>query len=197
MTRLARALLLILLGCLAACGTQYRLVESGATEVSGLQLYTRDRWNLAPAHLSPMSRSDSVTWTRDGLLLDRLLIIPAVPHGATLFEQDSASQALPLFRRDMGPKDIEELVESSLTKLFGEGQVLVDTGALRPQRFGETGGFPFDLEMAVTDGPDYRGISGAFVRQAHLYLVIYLAADPYYFDKHRAEALAVIRSARL
>ena len=42
-----------------------------------------------------------------------------------------------------------------------------------------------------------RGGVGAFVADEKLYLIVYLGAQPYYFDKHRDEALAVIRGARV
>jgi len=73
----------------------------------------------------------------------------------------------------------------------------VSTSNLRPQGFGEYGGFMFDIEAAVTESPDYRGSIGAFISDERLYLVAYLAADPYYFDKHATRADAIIKSATL
>jgi hypothetical protein len=191
------AFVLSLVAVLGGCVTSYSLVEPGSVEYSGLKLKTSQAWNLTPKKLSPMSRKNSATWTQEGPLLDRILIIPAVPSGEPIFKQVAKSQALPVFKADMGPKDIEELTESSVVKLFGEGQVVVQTANLRPHRFGDSRGFLFDLEMAVTDGPDYGGIAGAFINVDNLYLMIYLGAKPHYFDKHRDEALAIIRGASL
>ena len=156
-----------------------------------------DDWNLAPARLTPASRKQSRTWTQDGLLLDRLSIIPAVADGETLFVSRSKSAALPVFHADMLPNEIEELVESSIVKLYGEGQSAVSTSNLRPQGFGEHGGFMFDIEAAITESPDYRGSVGAFVDDEKLYMVLFLAAEPHYFDKHAARADAIIKSATL
>jgi hypothetical protein len=70
----------------------------------------------------------------------------------------------------------------------------VQTQNLRPVKFGEHRGVMFDFTGKLTDGPDYKGLVGAVVANKQLYLVIYLAADPYYFEKDRDEAEAIIRS---
>ena len=160
----------ILFTVLAGCAS-YALVEPGASEHSGLRINTSQAWNRVPSQLLPNSRKASQTWTQDGVLLDRLMIIPAVPEGETIFKPASKSAALPEFRRDMNPKEIEELVESSITQLFGEGEVIVETNSLRPHRFDDRTGFLFNLEMAVNDGPDYSGIAGALVVNGKLNLV--------------------------
>jgi hypothetical protein len=49
----------------------------------------------------------------------------------------------------------------------------------------------------VTDGPEYKGLAGAFIAADSLYVMLYLAATPYYFDKHAGEVEAIIKGARL
>lgn len=186
------ALAMLLAGC-----TSYTQVEPGDSFHSGMRVSNTRAWNVAPRQAMPFSRSSSQMWTQDGILLDRILIIPAVGHGKSIFKSTAEDQALPVFKRDMSAKDIEELTESSMVKLFGEGQVIVETSRLRPHRFGRDPGCMFDLAIAVTDGPDYAGIAGAFVSSQELYLIIYMAATPYYFEKHRDEALVIIRGATL
>jgi hypothetical protein len=115
-------------------------------------------WNQAPREATPAARTESRTWTQDGVLLDRILIIPGVPSGEPLFRQLSSSQALPVFESSMLPNEIEELTESSIVKLFGEGGVVVETTNLRPHRYGDKRGILFDLEVTVSDGPDYKGV---------------------------------------
>ncbi|NCF20620.1 MAG: hypothetical protein GWP63_20480 [Haliea sp.] len=198
MIKLSRKTLILFLSVfIVSCAPSYSLVKPGTVDYSGLKLHTNQAWNLAPSQLSPMSRRESVTWTQDGQLLDRILIIPAVPDGEPIFKSTSKSQALPVFRADMAAKDIEELTESSIMKLFGEGEVVVETSKLRPHRFGGNRGFLFDVEMAVNDGPDYGGVAGAFIHVDNLYMMIYLGAKPYYFNRHKDEALAIIRGASL
>jgi hypothetical protein len=55
----------------------------------------------------------------------------------------------------------------------------------------------FDIRAAVTESPDYRGTVGAFVADKQLYMIMFIAATPHYYDKHKAEAEAVIQSAAL
>lgn len=169
----------------------------GEFSTSGFVVTTDITWNQAPAEATRLSRPDSRTWTQDGFLLDRLLIIPAVPGGEPIFRQTSISQALPLFEASMLPNEIQELVESSIVKLFGEGGAAVETRRLRPQSYGADRGIMFDVEVSLSDGPDYRGLTGALVVDEKLYLILYLAAEPYYFDKHVERATRVIKSARV
>jgi hypothetical protein len=55
----------------------------------------------------------------------------------------------------------------------------------------------FDFAASITESPDYRGLVGAFIVDDELYMVIFLAADPYYYDKYAARADAIIKSATL
>ena len=55
----------------------------------------------------------------------------------------------------------------------------------------------FDIEAAITESPDYRGSVGAFVVDEKLYMVVFLAAEPHYFNKHAERADAIIKSATL
>ena len=187
--------LTFLFALLQGCMNTYTLVKTGAVDYGGLKLQTGREWNRAPRNIS--LRRHSAVWTRDGLWLDRLLIIPAVPDGEPLFKQQSKAQALPLFKADMTAKELEELTESSLVKYFGEGDTVVETANLRPHRFGGERGVLFDIKMALTERPDYQGVVGAFVGGGSLYVMIYLAADPYYYEKHLEDAMAVISGASL
>ena len=195
--RLAKYSVVLLLALLGGCVTGFTAVQTGVHTFGSLRVTAGGNWNLAPNNTTPSSRSNSRTWTQDGLLLDRIAIIPGVKDGQSIFDSRNKSAALPVFRADMLPNEIEELVESSIVKLYGEGQSAVSTSGLRPQGFGTDGGFMFDITAAVTESPDYRGLVGAFIVDDTLYMVIFLAADPHYYDKHLASAEAIIKSATL
>ncbi|MEX1266214.1 MAG: hypothetical protein WEA08_04775 [Woeseia sp.] len=184
---------LVVTGCVPA----YTLVEPGTISLGNLSVDTAGAWNKAPSALTSKMRKGSEMWTRDGPLLDRLLLIPNVPDGAPLLVDRKEAAALPVFRADMLPNELEELTESTLVKYFGEGSAAVSTSNLRPNRFGEHRGILFDFTAAVSDNPDYKGIAGAFIAGDALYVIIYLAAETYYYGKHSAAAESVIRSARL
>lgn len=199
MDQAVRVTLLLLVCWLAgACAVAppYSLVGPGETKAGSLRVTMDRSWNQASDRLMPNARDESVMWTQDGILLDRLVVIPDVGDGETLFEGEDR-EALPPFRSDMLPNEIAELVESSISKLFGEGQVVVETSRLRPQRFGEHRGVTFELDVKVADGPDYGGISGGFVAEGRLQVLIFLGAEPYYAEKHQDLARRVIVSARV
>ena len=187
------ATIAVLQGCVT---TAYTLVTPGVATIGDLSVSAGPGYNLAPAISLPAQRTGAQTWTRDGMLLDRITFIPAVADGETLLVSRQKDAALPVFRKDMLPNEIEELVESTIVKQFGEGNAIVSTSNLRPHRFGEQRGILFDVGATVTESPEYKGIVGAFIADEKLYVMWYFAADPYYFDKHRSDAETIIKSAR-
>ena len=194
--RIRAILALIATMFISAC-VAYSAVKPGTVEVGSLQLDPSMTWNAAPNVSAGYTNRQTQVWTRDGLLLNRIIIVPGVADGKSIFRQTDKSQALPVFESDMLANEIEELVESSIVKLFGEGQVAVRTEHLRPNRFGTNRGFMFDMVVSVSDGPDYRGLTGAFVHEQQLYLIMYFGAEPYYYEKRREEAESLIKSARI
>lgn len=175
----------------------YAAVGPGELTYNGLNLQTGDSWNQTPREFTPFARAESKVLTRNGSLLDRIMIIPAVPSGEPIFRQYSKSQALPVFESNMLPNEIEELTESSIVKLFGEGGAVVETAKLRPHRYGDNRGVLFDIDVTVSDGPDYKGFVGAIVVSKKLYLIFFLGAEPYYYEKYQDEALEIIKNARV
>lgn len=182
---------------LGGCAVGYTLVAPGMVAVEDLSVRVDQSWNRAPSTHVAMGRHGAEGWTHDGMLLDHLVIIPAVPDGEPIFFTRERTAALPVFRADMLPNELEELVESSLGKYFGEGQAVVNTENLRPFRFGDQRGVRFEFNATVTDSPEYRGTVGAFIANEKLYVMFFLAAVPHYYDKHIAAAQAVIESARI
>lgn len=192
-----RLFVLAVIAALSGCATSYSLVAAGPVLVQDLSVQADAGWNKAPGMHTPAVRRDAETWTKDGMLLDRLVISPAIPDGQPIMVSRNKSAALPIFRADMLPNELEELVESSMVKMFGEGSAVVSTANLRPHRYGDITGVRFDLDVTLTDSPPYRGTVGAFIANENLYLMYFLGAVPYYYDKHVAEAEAIISSARL
>jgi len=189
--------ILLLAILISGCVASFTAVVPSTILVGDLKVMPSIAWNAAPASMRPYSRRDAQTWTQDGLLLDRIMIIPAVADGETLFISRDDTAALPTFSSDMLPNELEELLESSLVTFFGEGNAVVNTFGLRPHRFGENLGVLFDLDASLTDSPDYRGVVGAFIANDLLYLMLYVAAEPYYYGKHLDEAMSIIETASL
>ena len=192
-----RLVLVGLLISLAGCVTGYALVAPAApVRVGSLEVTPDSAWNKAAPMMVRFAGKNGAVWTRDGLLLDRLILLGGIHDGEPVFVSERKDAAMPVFRAGMLPNEIEELTDASIAKSFGEGSVAVTTSGLRPHRFGEQRGILFDLDIAVSDGPDYRGLAGAFTVGGDLYLMLYIAAEPYYFDNHLPAATAVITSAR-
>jgi len=144
-------LTLAVVATLAGCAIGYKLVPPGVNTAQDLQVNAGGGWNLAPAGFTIGSRKGAQTWTQDGLALNRLVLIPAVADGETLLVDRRDSAALPTFRKGMLPNEIEELVESTLVKYFGEGNATVSTANLRPQAFGDQRGVMFDITAKLSD----------------------------------------------
>lgn len=195
--RVFLCVLIIFFATFGAGAVPFDKVGPGELDYAGLIIKAGQAWNQAPEKVVKSARIESRVWTQNGILLDRIMIIPAVPNGKPIFLPTSKSQALPLFYAGMLPNEIEELVESSIVKLFGEGDAVVETSMLRPQRFGQNKGFLFNLEAKVSDGLDYKGVAGAMVVDEKLYLMIFLGAEPYYYDRYLDEAVEIIKSARV
>jgi hypothetical protein len=192
------AVLAVLAATLAGCATMsYTLVPAGSQQVGNLEFNVSGAWNSVPVMMTPFSREDARVWTRNGVLLDRFFVIPAVKDGQAIFRQAKQSQALPLFHAGMLPNELMELMESSVVKLFGEGNAVVSTDNLRPYRFGDTPGVLFDFAATVAEGPNYKGVVGMINVDGELYVLMYMGADPYYFDRSLSDATAQIQSARV
>lgn len=191
-----RLILLAAIAGLSGCVTGYTLVAAGPTAIDNLHVNAAPGWNLVPGS-NTNARANTQVWTQDGLLLNRIAFVPAVPHGEALIQSPQKDAALPVFRKDMLPNEIEELVESTFVKLFGDGNAVISTSNLRPHKFGDTPGVMFDVDASVTESPDYKGVVGAFISGEQLYFMYYLAAEPYYFGKDREAAEGMIKSAHL
>ncbi len=183
---------LILTGCVG-----YYPLPVGDQSVQDIQVKVNGSWNIVKVHThTPLTRKDSTNWTQNGILLDRLQIIPGIKDGEAMFVQTKGA-ALPKFDSTMLPNEIEEFTESSISKMLGEGDAVVKTSKLRPHRFGKQHGILFNLEAAVSEGPNYKGLVGAILHQERLYMIFFVAATPYYFDKILPEAESIIKSATI
>ena len=182
---------------LGGCVTGYTLVEPGQHSIDTMTVNASSGWNLAPGYAAPGKRKNAQVWTQDGLLLDRLVFVPAIPDGESILLSSAKDAAMPVFHKSMLANELEELVESTIVKYFGEGQAAVNTSNLRPHRFGDHRGVMFDISAEVTESPTYNGIVGAFIANDELYIMWYFGAEPYYYGKHLADAEAIISSATL
>ena len=193
--RIACACALVVLG--GCVSTQFAAVVPGEVAVENLTVTASDgAWNKAPDTMTGSLVDGSEMWTRDGLLLDRLILIPGVANGGTLFESASEALVYPEYKSGMLPNEIVELTQSSLAKLTGN-EAVVETSGLRPHRLGEQRAIMFDMTVTTSEGPRLQGRALAFINNDELYLITYIATAIFYFDKHWDEALAIMESANV
>ena len=184
------------IACLTGCASGYVAVGSGPVSIQDLDVVAGPGWNRVPAEQIPWARREMQAWTRNGLSLDRLLLIPGIADGESIYLPRNNID-YPVFRVDMSTSQQLELVEETIELAQGANLTEVTAGNSRMHRFGRRDGIVFDLRAVVHDGPEYRGTGGAFVDEGRLYLVYFLGAVPYYHEQLAAMALATIESARL
>lgn len=180
---------------LSGCATGYSLVSPGAVSVSGIEIDADSGWNRVPGRQLNWVRGETEVWTRNGLSLDRLVFIPDIEVGESIYRVDGNTD-YPVFRANMTSDDIVALVDNTIEIAQGRNPAEVTTGKVRPHRFGEDDGILFDLHAVVHDGPDYHGVAGAFVSGGNLNIVYFLGASPYYYESQATAAEAIIVSAR-
>jgi hypothetical protein len=182
--------------CISGCvSNPYTLLPAGPTQVGTLTLDVSGSWNALTVDTS--GGPPRASWTHDGPLLDRLLIFADVGDGETLFKERKKSEALPRFDAKMLPNELVSFTEAYLGKMFGEGQALVESGNLRPQAYGGNKGIRFEVTISPSEMAYYKSTVGAFIAGEKLYLMLYIAAEPYYYEKFLAAALDTMATARL
>ncbi len=193
--KIANLCLAALVASLSACAAGYTLVSPGAVSVSDFAVDAGDGWNRVPAAELAWARRRSQVWTQNGVSLDRLVLIPHIEDGDSIYRPNSSIE-YPLFRAGMTSAELAGLVDETIELAQGANRTEVTTSEIRTQRFGDEEGILFDIEAIVHDGPAYRGIAGAFASDDRLYVVYFLGASPYYYEQQSASALATILSAR-
>jgi len=191
-----RFLFIAWLACLAGCASGYVAVGPGQVSIQGLEVEAAPGWNRVPAEEMPWARRGMQAWTRNGMSLDRLVLIPGIADGESIYLPRNSID-YPLFRVDMSTSQQLALVEETIELAQGANQTEVTAGNSRTHQFGGRDGIVFDLRALVHDGPEYRGTGGAFVDGERLYLLYFLGAVPYYYEQFAASALATIESASL
>ena len=187
---------LILLALLVACATnQYVSAVPGVTSFGKLRVTIREGWLRAPASLVPEELSLSRTLTRENLERDRLMIIPGVSGGESIFQDRNEANPLPSFAANMNSEQIAAMVGKSMQQALWNGDATVAIKDARDHGYTGIAGFVFDLEVDIPSGPDHKGAAGGFVYDDRLYVIIYSAESPDYFGSQIDDVRKLIDSA--
>jgi hypothetical protein len=177
----------------AGCASSdYRSEQAGVITVGKMRVTLGSGWQRAPGAEVPEKHSMSRVLSRDGLEHDRLMLIGSIADGAAIFR---GTATLPTFRESMTEAEIAALVAASLQAVLWDGEATVAASNARPHGFTGVPGFRFELEADVPGAADHRGMAGGFVDENRLYVNIFLAESPEYYERNRQTAEDIIESA--
>jgi len=189
MTISGRILVFSLIMALGACA-QISKVERKTADVG--DAYTVDpqiTWSEFPGSATA---SNGLSWTVDGLFLQRLDLFGGIKDGQALLEPFGAEEeTLPTFRADMRESDVQGLVIDSLAQF---GYLDIEATNLRPADIGGRRGFRFDLAMATPGDLEMKGLAAGAIVNDELNLVLYVGTRLHYFDARHAAVEALIGS---
>lgn len=182
--RLAVAVLLL---AAAGCGN-WRVYEAGRRVDMGL--YTVDPQITWSVWLWGKGQD----WTVDGWALHELRFINGVKDGRALWPAMEERENPPLFKKDMTPHEIAELVAATMGKT---GAQKIKTAGLKPQPFGRLTGFRFELEYADRRDLEMQLLAVGVVHEERLQLILFWGAKEHYFPKYREPVEKLIASIQL
>jgi hypothetical protein len=192
--RSARIATLVAMMICCGCGSSApRASDEGVYEVGRLRITLDGGWYKQTRSDLPRAQAPSSTWSREGVEHDRLFVTGGVGDGEPVFKA-SDYPGLPVFRPNMSATETADFVAKSLQAVLWNGSASVAASNARERGFTGLPGFEFELSADVPGSASHRGIAGGFVDGGRLYLTVYLAESPGYFERHRQAAQAVIDS---
>lgn len=189
----AGVLVLVFILAAGCASSSYRAEQAGVVTAGKMRVTLGSGWQRAPAAEVPEKRSVSKIYSRDGLEHDRLILVASIADGEAIFSA-SGTAGLPTFRANMTEAEIAGLVAKSLQAALWESAATVVASNARAHGFTGIPGFKFELEADVPGAADHRGMAGGFIDENKLYVTIFLAESPGYYDRHRQTAQDVIDS---
>ena len=192
--RRMQALAFVAMMTCAGCGAQApRATDAGVYDIGKMRVTLNTGWYEQRGSDLPSSQAPSKTWSRDGLDRDRLFVTGGVKDGEPIFKA-SDHPGLPVFRSDMSAIETADVVAKSLQRVLWNASASIAASNARERGFTGLPGFEFELSATVPGSADHRGIAGGFIEEGRLYLTVYLAESPGYFERHQQAAQAVIDS---
>lgn len=180
---------------LAGCET-YQAVEPGLRPVGdGMTVTSTKPW--VSVNTPYALKGPDVTWTLDGLGLNRLLIFGGIDDGKALItaKQRAGVPPPPAFARTMDGLELGELVGATVSRTMAGG-VAVETLSLNPVTFMAHPGFEMEFAFPTSSGLEMRGFASGANIDGELFLVMFVAPRMHYYGKDLAEARAIAASAR-
>jgi hypothetical protein len=192
-----KVLAVVALGVLfAGCVPTYTLVKPEPVKVAAGKLMVRPpvAWNRVP-HLA-FQIPQQETWTQNGVMLDSIDFIAALPDGKAITKQrPKDARKVPVFRAGMTPQDLVSMVESYYR--IKAGANVFETTGVKPVKFVGSDAVQFDFSYAGADEVKRRGRCVLAVNANKLYLMTLDGAAVHYFDTALPQFEALVASATI
>lgn len=180
--------IVILSVCLLAACNSYTMVKKEQTTVESISLVPAGLWNAAPNYVS---FNNIPTWTADGAFLNTVMFFPNVADGQALVKA-TAEEKYPKYETTMLPNEVMELTKATIAKMYAT--TVADEGELKPFKMVTGTGFQFSFNFADQDGLTRKLLATGVVKDKQLHMVIYQAADLYFYQKDFANVQQMMKS---
>jgi hypothetical protein len=189
---------LLLAGC-----THYAAFEPTNANLDGRVIVPfEQRWNRA---VEGPEKNWGHFWTKDGPLLNALIAFTAVRDDKQLLDTSQSEffmskddvRNLPRFKLKEDPADTLTLLQRQLASSIGaQDFALIE---LSPAKIAGQDGFRFEFTFAAQKGveTDRRALGAGFTHDDKLTLIVFHAAEPYYFERDRAEIERMLAGLRV
>ena len=190
-------LVVLLTGCETTGSRSFGLVEAQRQTIDNvISVEPGLKWNKV--RLSEFTGKIEV-WTLDGPTLNTMMFFTGVPNGEPLFVRRRVNQSSveppPMFKSDMNPFEIQELLEATMARNFQT--TIADSRGLRPQLVDDGRGFRFDTSLIGRDEVERHGVFVGTIRNDKLYGAWFQGAKYHYFYRYLDEYDRIIESAQL
>ena len=191
------SLALMLAGCETTGSQTFGLVEPQRQTIDDvISVEPGLRWNRV--RFSEFAGKIEV-WTLDGPTLNTLMFFTGVPNGEPLFVRRRVNQSSveppPVFKSDMNPFEIQELLEATMARNFQT--TIAESRGLRPQLIDDGRGFRFDTSLIGRDEVERHGVFVGTIQDDKLYGAWFQGAKHHYFYRYLDEYDRIIESAQL
>jgi hypothetical protein len=178
-------LFVVIAAIVAGCAV-YSLVEPRPTAIGGV--YTVDPqipWSSTTAGKWEI-------WTVDGASLQSIEFLNGLEDGEAL--RVKPEEKHPRFRKTMTANEVMEFVGDTF---WAAGFQKVNALNLRPEKFGGTQGFRFEMTYFTRTGLEKQAMVAGAVLKERLYLIFYTGTREHYYAKYKAHAERIIQSVQL